>query len=175
MFDDLVHPYIPNWFYSRYMWLCSSSVKCTCSYSPICQNAICWSFIEFSEYKMQLYIMAKSSIRVRYMEVNLQLMVSGDGLQKGSQTKASCPTLRFDMAWIKQWTETIDLLLCTKLCQVASDTDTPCTCNRLSWGVTGFLWSLKISLCEDRRSEDIQNLKCKDKILQNYPLPSFKD
>ena len=29
-------------------------------------------------------------------------------------------------------------------------------------GVTGFLGSLKISLCEERRFEDIQNLKCED-------------
>ena len=30
------------------------------------------------------------------------------------------------------------------------------------WGVIGFLGSLKISLCEERRLKDTQNLKCED-------------
>ena len=34
-------------------------------------------------------------------------------------------------------------------------------------GVTGFLGSLKISLCEERRLEDTQNLKCEDRRFQN--------
>ena len=39
-------------------------------------------------------------------------------------------------------------------------------------GVTGFLGSLKISLCEERRLKDAQNLKCEDRRLQK--LPSLK-
>ena len=39
-------------------------------------------------------------------------------------------------------------------------------------GVTGFLGSLKISLCEERRLKDTQNLKCEDRRLQK--LPSLK-
>ena len=35
-------------------------------------------------------------------------------------------------------------------------------------GVTGFLGSLKISLCEERRLKDTQNLKCEDRRFQNY-------
>ena len=34
-------------------------------------------------------------------------------------------------------------------------------------GVTGFLGSLKISLCEERRLEDTQNRKCEDRRFQN--------
>ena len=34
--------------------------------------------------------------------------------------------------------------------------------------VTGFLGSLKISRCEERRLEDTQNLKCEDRRLQNW-------
>ena len=34
-------------------------------------------------------------------------------------------------------------------------------------GVTGYLGSLKISLCEERRLEDTQNLKCEDRRFQN--------
>ena len=34
-------------------------------------------------------------------------------------------------------------------------------------GVTGFLGSLKISFCEERRLEDTQNLKCEDRRFQN--------
>ena len=34
-------------------------------------------------------------------------------------------------------------------------------------GVTGFLGSLKISLCEERRLEDTPNLKCEDRRFQN--------
>ena len=34
-------------------------------------------------------------------------------------------------------------------------------------GVTGFLGSLKINLCEERRLEDTQNLKCEDRRFQN--------
>ena len=34
-------------------------------------------------------------------------------------------------------------------------------------GVTGFFGSLKISLCEERRFEDTQNLKCEDRRFQN--------
>ena len=34
-------------------------------------------------------------------------------------------------------------------------------------GVTRFLGSLKISLCEERRLEDTQNLKCEDRRFQN--------
>ena len=37
----------------------------------------------------------------------------------------------------------------------------------VSGGVTGFLGSLKISLCEERRLEDTQNLKCEDRRFQN--------
>ena len=40
-------------------------------------------------------------------------------------------------------------------------------------GVTGFLGSLKINLCEERRLEDTQNLKCEDRRLQK--LPRFED
>ena len=36
-----------------------------------------------------------------------------------------------------------------------------------SEGVTGFLGSLKISLCEERRLKDTQNLKCEDRRFQN--------
>ena len=39
-------------------------------------------------------------------------------------------------------------------------------------GVTGFLGSLKISLSEERRLNDTQNLKCEDRRLQK--LPSLK-
>ena len=39
-------------------------------------------------------------------------------------------------------------------------------------GVTGFLGSLKISLCEERRLKDTQNLKFEDRRLQK--LPSLK-
>ena len=42
----------------------------------------------------------------------------------------------------------------------------------IQWGVTGFLGSLKISLCEERRLKDTQNLKCEDRRLQK--LPSLK-
>mgnify|MGYP001800575366 CR=1 FL=1 len=34
------------------------------------------------------------------------------------------------------------------------------------WGVTGFLGSLKISPCEERRLQDTQNLKCEDRRFQ---------
>ena len=34
--------------------------------------------------------------------------------------------------------------------------------------VTGFLGSLKISPCEERRLKDTQNLKCEDRRFQNY-------
>ena len=34
-------------------------------------------------------------------------------------------------------------------------------------GVTRFLGSLKISLCEERRLKDTQNLKCEDRRFQN--------
>ena len=40
-------------------------------------------------------------------------------------------------------------------------------------GVTGFLGSLKISLCEERRLKDAQDLKCEDRRLQK--LPRFED
>ena len=39
-------------------------------------------------------------------------------------------------------------------------------------GITGFLGSLKISLCEERRLKDTQNLKYEDRRLQK--LPSLK-
>ena len=38
-----------------------------------------------------------------------------------------------------------------------------------SWGVAGFLGSLKISLSEERRLKDTQNLKCEDGRLQKLP------
>ena len=34
------------------------------------------------------------------------------------------------------------------------------------WGVTGFLGSLKISPCEERRLQDTRNLKCEDRRFQ---------
>ena len=34
-------------------------------------------------------------------------------------------------------------------------------------GVTGFLRSLNMNLCEERRLEDTQNLKCEDRRFQN--------
>ena len=40
----------------------------------------------------------------------------------------------------------------------------PC---RIIGGVTGFLGSLKISLCEERRLEDTQNLKYEARRLEN--------
>ena len=40
-------------------------------------------------------------------------------------------------------------------------------------GVTGFLGSPKISLCEERRLKDTQNFKCEDRRFQK--LPSFED
>ena len=43
-------------------------------------------------------------------------------------------------------------------------------------GVTRFLGSLKISLCEERRLKDTQNLKCEDRRLQKLLIvPSFED
>ena len=36
-------------------------------------------------------------------------------------------------------------------------------------GLTGFLESLKISLCEERKLKDTQNLKCEDRRLQKWP------
>ena len=33
-------------------------------------------------------------------------------------------------------------------------------------GITGFLGSLKIGLCEERRLKDTQNLKCEDRRFQ---------
>ena len=39
-------------------------------------------------------------------------------------------------------------------------------------GVTGFLGSVKINLCAERRLKDTQNLKCEDRRLQK--LPSLK-
>ena len=47
--------------------------------------------------------------------------------------------------------------------------------SRHSWegGPPGFLGSVKISLCEERRLKDSQNLRCEDKRLQK--LPSFED
>ena len=37
---------------------------------------------------------------------------------------------------------------------------------RYSLGITGYLGSMKISLCEDRRLKDNQNLKCEDRKLK---------
>ena len=37
----------------------------------------------------------------------------------------------------------------------------------IAGGVTGFLGSPKISLCEERRLKDTQNLKCEDRRFQN--------
>ena len=42
-------------------------------------------------------------------------------------------------------------------------------------GVTGFLGSLKISRCEERRLEDTQNLKCEDKRFQNCLVLTTED
>ena len=42
-------------------------------------------------------------------------------------------------------------------------------------GVTGFLGSLKIRLCEERRLEDIQNLKCEDRRFQNCLVLTIED
>ena len=42
-------------------------------------------------------------------------------------------------------------------------------------GVTGFLGSLKTSLCEDRRWKDTQNLKCDDRRFQNYLVLKTED
>ena len=43
------------------------------------------------------------------------------------------------------------------------------------WGVTGFLGSLKISLCEERRLKDTQNLKCEDRRFQNCLVLKTED
>ena len=43
------------------------------------------------------------------------------------------------------------------------------------WEVTGFSGNLKISLCEDRRLEDTQNLKCKDRRPKNYLVLTTED
>ena len=45
--------------------------------------------------------------------------------------------------------------------------------SNMSWGVT--LGSLKISLCEERRFEDIQNLKCEDRRFQNCLVLTTED
>ena len=42
-------------------------------------------------------------------------------------------------------------------------------------GVTGFLGSLKISLCEERRLEDTQNLKCEDRRFQKCLVLTTED
>ena len=42
-------------------------------------------------------------------------------------------------------------------------------------GVTGFLGSLKISLCEERRLQDTQNLKCEDRRFQNCLVLKTED
>ena len=42
-------------------------------------------------------------------------------------------------------------------------------------GVTGFLGSLKISPCEERRLKDIQNLKCEDRRFQNCIVLKTED
>ena len=41
--------------------------------------------------------------------------------------------------------------------------------------LTGFLGSLKISLCEERRLEDTQNLKCEDRRFQNCLVLTTED
>ena len=40
---------------------------------------------------------------------------------------------------------------------------------------TGISGSLKISLCEDRRLNDTQNLKCEDRRLQIFPVLKTED
>ena len=42
-------------------------------------------------------------------------------------------------------------------------------------GVTGFLGSLKISLSEERRLKETQNLKCEDRRFQNFPVLKTED
>ena len=42
-------------------------------------------------------------------------------------------------------------------------------------GVTGFLGSLKICLCEERRLKDTQNLKCEDRRFQNCLVLKTED
>ena len=42
-------------------------------------------------------------------------------------------------------------------------------------GVTGFLGSLKISPCEERRLKDTQNLKCEDRRFQNCLILKTED
>ena len=42
-------------------------------------------------------------------------------------------------------------------------------------GVTGFLGSLKIRLCEERRLEDTQNLKCDARRFQNCLVLTTED
>ena len=42
-------------------------------------------------------------------------------------------------------------------------------------GVTGFLGSLKISPCEERRLKETQNLKCEDRRLQNCLVLKTED
>ena len=46
---------------------------------------------------------------------------------------------------------------------------------RLGGGVTGFLGSLKISPCEERRLKETQNLKCEDRRFQNFPVLKTED
>ena len=49
---------------------------------------------------------------------------------------------------------------------------------KLNWeggGVTGFLGSLKMSLCEERRLKDTQNLKCEDRRFQNCLVLKTED
>ena len=42
-------------------------------------------------------------------------------------------------------------------------------------GVPGFLGSLKISPCEERRLKETQNLKCEDRRFQNFPVLKTED
>ena len=42
-------------------------------------------------------------------------------------------------------------------------------------GVIGFLGSLKISFCEERRLKDTQNLKCEDRRFQNCLVLTTED
>ena len=45
----------------------------------------------------------------------------------------------------------------------------------MNGGVTGFLGSLKICLCEERRLKDTQNLKCEDRRFQNCLVLKTED
>ena len=50
---------------------------------------------------------------------------------------------------------------------------TACVCN--NGGVTGFLGSLKISPCEERRLKETLSLKCEDRRFQNFPVLKTED